>query len=256
MNKSTKDFCFCTLALGAPYREMAKQLANNLNVYSAGSPFYIYTDKPSDFKEYQNVIAFKHKQVGIQHCYNDRRLLMERVLLDFPTAIHIDADTNILGILPSEIDFPPGITGINKDILNHIKKNSPQNLKIIEKLALKLNIPLEKAKWIGESLYMITKDNGKEKEFFKTWQLLATYMELNGIHGGDGNLMGLAAAKSGLNVNKNESWDMMKANTEHLDASHSVKRTSWENFQRRLAYHYRLNKTRIKALKDFDFYYN
>lgn len=255
MNQSSKNFCFCTIALGAPYRAMASELANDLEKYSPGAKFYIYTDKPLDFKEHQNVVAFKHNQVGIQRCSNDRRLLIEKVLVDFPTAIHIDADTKILAPLPAEIDCPPGITGKNQELMTHIKKNRPHHLKTFEKVASKLDIPLEKTKWIGESLYIITRDNGKEKEFFKTWQLLATYVELKGMHGGDGNLMGLAAAKVGLSINKNKCWETMKENTKHLDASYYVKRSSWENFQRRLAYHYRLNKSRIEALKDFDFYY-
>jgi len=42
----------------------------------------------------------------------------------------------------------------------------------------------------------------------------------------------------------------------HLNASQSKPRkTLWDDFSSNLNYYYRLNKARIIALKDFDFYY-
>lgn len=255
MTKTQKNFCFCTLALGHQYRMMAQELAKDLEKYSPGTLIYIFTDNPINFKEQQNVVAFKHYQQGIQRCSNDRRLILKRVLLDFPIAIHIDADTKITGALPTQIDCSPGITGLNENLVTHLKKNRPQNWEIIKTIANKLEIPLDKAQWIGESLYIVARDGGKEEEFFRLWGLIASYVELKGMHGGDGNLMGLAACKIGWNVEANQTWQTINQLTQHFDASHSVKRNQWQQLQRRVSYHYRLNKWRLLALKDFDFYY-
>ena len=122
-------------------------------------------------------------------------------------------------------------------------------------LASKLNISLDGANWIGESLYIITKDDGKEKEFLKAWDIIAKYMELHGFHGGDGNAMGLAAAKVNLNINLNqEPYISLRKITKHQDASY-IKKSFLEKWNLRINYHYRLNKARLLALKDYNFYY-
>lgn len=255
MNPIEKDFCCCTIALGRRYRVMAKELAADLEKYAPGTPFVIFTDRPADFKEHANAIAYKHRQQGIQRCSNDRRLLIEKALSVFPSAIHIDADTRLLDRFPDRMEFSPGITGTHQNLIEHLQKYRPQNLEIIKTVASKLDIPLEGATWVGESLYIITRDGGKEKEFFRLWGNIARYVELKGMYGGDGNLMGLAAAKVGWTAHSSETWNALKDMTKHLDASHQKSSSSWENFQRRLAYHYRLNWTRLVALKDFNFYY-
>ena len=256
MNQPEKNFCFCTLALGSRYRQMAKELAKNLEQYSPGTLIYIYTDYPEDFSKQNNILAFKHKQIGIQRCSNDRRLVVEEVLSKFPIAIHIDADTKIIENLPDNLEFSPGIIGRHANLIDHVKKYRPQSLEIIQNVASKLNIPLEKANWIGESLYVVTRDEGREKEFFRMWKLIGSYLELKGMHGGDGNVMGLAAAKVGWTPERSASWETLNKLRKHLDASHGQKQiSSWDKFKRRVGYHYRLNKTRIEALKDFGFYY-
>lgn len=255
MTTSQKNFCFCTLALGKKYRIMAQDLAKDLEQYSPGTLIYIFSDKPQHFKEQKNVVNFRHHQQGTQRCSNDRRIILQRVLADFPIAIHIDADTRIKGDLPNIIDCSPGITGLSENLVSHITKNRPQSVNIIKSVATKLDIPLDEAQWIGESLYIVARDGGKEEEFFRLWGLIASYAELKGMHGGDGNLMGLAASKIGWKVTLNQSWQTLNQITEHLDASHSVKRSQWEQLQRRIGYHYRLNKQRLLALKDFNFYY-
>jgi len=252
---SNKNVCFCTIATGKPYRQMTRDLAFDLQKFANGVSFYVYTDVPDDFRDLENVTAFKYHQTGIQSCFNDRRLVVQEALLNFPIAIHIDADTKILEDLTDNLNFPVGITGYSEDLLKHMKKNRPRELNTVETVAQKLEIPLEKSDWIGESLYVVTRDGGKEKEFIEYWGLIANYVELKGMHGGDGNLMGLAATKVGWKVNMTENWQQMRKKTVHTDASHSVKRSSWEQFQRRVAFHYRLNKARLFALKDFDFYY-
>ncbi|MFB2920568.1 hypothetical protein [Aerosakkonema funiforme] len=256
MEELEKDFCFCTLALGSKYHALAKQLAGDLEKYSPGTKLVIYTENPAEFKEQKNILAFQHQQQGILHCYHDKRFVVEKALSLFRVVINIDADTRIKEKIPEELKFEPGIFGRNENLLDHIKKNRPANLQIIKNIANKLNIDGDKAKWIGESLYIVVRDNGREKEFIKIWGIIGSYLELKGMHSGEGNAMGLAAAKMGWNITKSESWEKLNKIRQHLDASYGEKEKNiWEIFKRKLGYHYRLNKARLAALKDFDFYY-
>ncbi len=254
MIDKNKDFCFCTLALGAKYRNLTKQLASNLETHSPGAALVILTDEPSDFNSNNNILAYKYRQQGILMCFHDRRLVIEKALTQFRTAIHIDADTKIVDNIP-DIDWFPGIIGRTENLLQHIENFSPERLKAIKNIASKLEIPLENANYVGESLYMVGKDEGREKEFVKYWGLIGRYLELQGIHGGDGNAIGLAAAKVGWTV-KSDGWLKLKKVAKHLDASYEpTPETKLDNLKRRLGYHYRLNRARLMALKDFNFYY-
>ena len=128
----------------------------------------------------------------------------------------------------------------------------------MQKLADKLNIydeSFNSSGWIGEALFIIVRDNGKEIEFLETWGKISKYAELRGMHAGEGSLMGLAATKVGWVVNS-EAWQKISRVTQHWDASRSKpKATYWDRLQKRIGYHYRLNKSRIMALIDFEFYY-
>ncbi|NET45308.1 hypothetical protein [Okeania sp. SIO2B3] len=258
MTAEQKDFCFCTLALGQRYRDISKELAKDLETNAPGISLVIYTEKPDDFSSYKNVMAFKHYQQGILHCYNDKRFLCQKAISLFPVAIYIDADTRILESLPEDIEWKPGITGRHKKLVEHVSKYRASSLPILKKLADKLNISddsFNNSSWIGESLFIIVRDNGKEIEFLETWGKVSRYAELKGMHAGEGSLMGLAAAKVGWVINS-EAWEKLTGITQHWDASRSKpKANSWDNLQKRMGYHYRLNKTRIMALRDFEFYY-
>jgi hypothetical protein len=53
--KSEKDFCFATLALGKKYRYLALLLAEDLEKYSPNTSFVILTDNPREFSVRSNV---------------------------------------------------------------------------------------------------------------------------------------------------------------------------------------------------------
>jgi hypothetical protein len=256
MNSSSPDFCFCTLALGEKYRLLTKQLATDLATYSPGTPLIVGTDKSQDFNNHPNVITFKHRQKGILFCYYDRRFVVEAALAKFRAAIVIDADTRIVADIPTHINWLPGITaGHRENLIEHVKTYTPERLKPLSQVASKLGLPLEEITYIGESLYIIARDEGKEKEYLKQLGKIGNYLELNGVHGGDGNAMGLAAAKVGWTVN-NDGWQSLKAATKHLDASYQPSQESLgDKLKLKLGYHYRLNKARLAALQDFNFYY-
>ncbi len=102
---------------------------------------------------------------------------------------------------------------------------------------------------------MVSRDDKKSEEFIETWGKIGRYLELADIHSGSGIAIGLAAYQVGWIPEKSLDWQTINRSMNHLDASRTVERTPWEQLQRRLAYHYRLNKQRLLALKDFNFYY-
>ena len=251
-----KDICFCTFALGKPYQVMAKKLADDFVTFGRDITLLVGTDNPRTFDTYSNIWAYKHEQVSALHCYNDRRFLLEKAFTKFSTAITIDADTKLTGPLPTSFSFQPGIDAGSENLIEHMTKYRPEDLHIIEKAAIKLNVPITKALWIVESLLIVTADEGKEKEFIRVWGNLASFVEINGMHSGDGNLMGLAALKAQIGVQCSDNWRKIDQIRQHLDASGERKeKTAWQKLQRRFQYHYRLNKTRLLALRNFDFYY-
>lgn len=255
MNQTKRSFCFCTLALGEKYRLLAKQLSQDLEKYSPGTLLVVGTEKPNFFESSSNVYAFHFKQKGILHCYHDKRFVIEKALSEYSTAIAIDADTRIIDNVPTHIEWIPGFTGCSRNILEHVKRRNPERLPTIETLAKKLNLSLENVSWVGESLMIVSKNNGKETEFFQQWGKIGDYLELHGIHAGSGNAIGLAAAKIGWTVHA-QGWNEFQNVTQHLDAAYQKKSvSSWDNTKRRLGYHYRLNRKRLQALNDFNFYY-
>jgi hypothetical protein len=148
------------------------------------------------------------------------------------------------------------IGGGFRNLVNHVTKYRSEDLDFLEKVAKKLSITIADTNWIGESLYIVTKDNGKEIEFLETWGLIAEYLELKGMHSGDGHVMGLSAAKVGWNVETPESWNLIKKVTKHLDASHhKAVPTFQEKLQSKLKYVYRLSQASLNSLKDINFYY-
>ncbi|MEA5580792.1 hypothetical protein VB620_05490 [Nodularia harveyana UHCC-0300] len=257
MTSPHKDFCFCTIALRNKYRLLAQQLASDLEKYSPGTKLLVLTDNPDCFQENANVLAIKHRQNGILHCYHDKSILMKIALSKFTTAIHIDADTRVLADLPDNLPWKPGITaGHYENLVEHVSRYNPERLSSLQKVATHLSVDLETVTYMGESLFMITRDNGKEIEYLKYWAMIGRYLELRGIHAGAGNAMGIAATKVGWNVYQ-DSWQEIKDVIDHTDASYSNKeKTLWEKWQRRIGYHYRLNLARIMALKNAKFYYN
>ncbi|KZL49307.1 hypothetical protein A2T98_13510 [Nodularia spumigena CENA596] len=257
MSYEHKDFCFCTLALRNKYRLLAQQLASDLEKYAPGTKLLVLTDEPRCFQDNANVLAFQHRQHGILHCYHDKSILMETALSKFSTAIHIDADTRILATLPDNLHWKPGITaGHYENLVEHVTKYNPERLQPLQKVASHLNIDLQTVTYIGESLFIITRDNGREVDYLKYWAMIGRYLELRGIHAGAGNAMGIAATKVGWTISQ-DNWQEIKDVIHHTDASYSNKqKSSWEKLQRRIGYHYRLNLARIMALKNAKFYYN
>ncbi|AUT03232.1 hypothetical protein CLI64_24025 [Nostoc sp. CENA543] len=267
MVTSAKDFCFCTLALGSKYRGLAKELAAGLELHFPGIILLVYTDQPQDLSDRHNIIAVKHSQQGIRYCYNDKRFVIGEALSKYHSVIWVDADTKIVAGIPDDIQWSPGITSGNfLPIFEHSRnKKVPKRLELIKKLGTKLGVETENVKYVHEDLFIITRDGGKEQEFIQQWGIIANYFELNGIHQGEGNSIGLAASKVGWSVNSHN-YEIVKKALQHTYASREKdSRKFWdklkdpkavsEKIQRQLSYYYRLNLARLLTLRNFNFYY-
>ena len=55
---------------------------------------------------------------------------------------------------------------------------------------------LHAARWCHETCYAVTKD-GNEDRFFWAWERAADFLKRQGVHSGEGGVMGLAAVYAG-----------------------------------------------------------
>lgn len=256
------SYCFCGLALGKKYRSCAVNVARDLEKYHPGIQYLILTDEPRDFQDLSNVIAIKHIQDSIMFPYNDRRFAIEKALERYDMAIQIDTDIRLIKslVFPEQFNNLDGVFGTIKNLKAHLTRYQPENIPYYEKVAQKLDIDFENAPYVGEFIFAVGKNRKKEEEFIYYWGIIAKYLEIHRLHGADGPVMGLAAAKAGLPTYPSEWSDMIEREfVEHLKFSsgkNKIQKSDWEKLKFRVAYHYRLNKQRILALKDFNFYYN
>ncbi len=193
------NYCFCTLALGKQYRKFATDLVIDLADYSDQKNIIIFTDKPSDFKNFKNVILFKHAAKSV-HAYFDKSYVIKKSLQLFEACIFLDADVRITGNVPKSINFGQGIKSYSCFKLTQLygegfhSENSrkEKHWKLIEKTAEKVDACPEEAKFIWEYCLYIT----RHKNVFNmldSWKKLGKYYELNGRIGGEGEALGLAA---------------------------------------------------------------
>lgn len=211
MNLEQKEFCICTYVGGNTYRDLAKNLIADLAKYAPEIPFIIYTDKPQDFENYSNVLAFAHKRQGVWY-YHERRFAIQKALSMFKSCMYIDSDVRICAPIP-EREWLPGITarsctGMTKHFQERINKTNPpseaamKKFELYKKMAKKLDVDIEKEKvtWVNEFLFVVTRDSGKEEEFLKNWEKIAMYAEVNGLHKHPAYAIGLAATKANLEI--------------------------------------------------------
>ncbi|NJN21494.1 MAG: hypothetical protein HC812_10330 [Leptolyngbya sp. RL_3_1] len=260
----TRNFCFGVLALNPKYQALAKSLATDLATHGPGITLVVGTDNPGYFRNCSNVSAFQLHKRGILHCYHDKRFVIEKALTQFETVIQIDADTQITHPIPENIPSSPGISAVHiQNILLHAQY-APERLPHFHQLAAKLDVDLSQVSFVGESLFAVSARGDQAQAFIQHWHLIARYLELRGIHAGEGNTIGIAAAKAGLAVQSadwlesiNQARRHTNASTQASAATHPPSRVAqrWQQLARRISYHYRLNQARLLALKHFDFYY-
>lgn len=292
MTQKEKGFCFCTLALGKSYRALASLLAEDLEKYAPETSFIVLTDNPLDFSRHSKVVAFKHCQQSVK-CYHEKRFVIAKSLSFFNSCIFIDADMRILAPVMQDMKWiiEPGIAAracdsmekkYAKVIAGSAKPKVIREFKVTQAMAQKLNLDVKdnNLKFVYEYLFAVTKDCGKEIEFLKHWEIIAPYFELHGVYDGEGNAIGLAAAKAGLKVRWSDmegiaffkdrtelvriqkgqsNLDEMSIYFEQQKMLEQPKRSILEKvvvkISRSISYFYHLARLIIKTLRKFNFYY-
>jgi hypothetical protein len=209
-------FCFCTLAIHAPYRRRARMLCAD----TAPAPWVILTDEPREFADLP-VRAIRHAPTGPMAvdylerlgptgegrgaaAYHDKRFALRAALQDYDTAIFLDADSRIDG-LPALGSFPPGLAVVpvvRNSIAAHLATCGSWRLPAFVALARDLmGDPdvLHTARWCHETCYAVTRD-GNERRFLSAWDRAADFMRGQGLYSGEGGVMGLAAAYAGWTI--------------------------------------------------------
>lgn len=251
------DWVFCTLALGAKYASLARQLAGDLARFAPSLRLVVGSDRPEVFEGVSNAIAFPLQQQGILACYHDKRFVLAEALKLFPVAVLIDADTRITQPVPTDVRFGAGISsGHIEDLVTHVRRYNPERLRPLDRVARKFGMDLQWVDYVGESLLVLGRDQGREQHFLELWGRIGRYCELHGIHSGEGNVIGLAAAIAGLRIQTSPDLARLAAVREHLDISLTTpKPSAWEARQERLRSRLKLTRAQISALREFGFYY-
>lgn len=177
-------------------------LAEDLQKYAPGISLVILTDRPRDFEQLPNVSAFAHRLQSVKG-YHDKRFVLEKALKEFESCVFVDADIRILGPIPKLLPFSPGLVArYGCGIIKHnFTDKARAAFSPIQTTAKALSLNLETVFWFHEFMFLFSKQQGRETAFFNHWQTIAREFEINGVYEGEGNVMGLAAAASGLNIN-------------------------------------------------------
>lgn len=214
-----KEYCFCTLAIGKRYRNHARMLAKDIQQQAPLVSFVVLTDEPTDFLEYSHVIAIKHRLQSVK-AYHDKRFVIEKSLERFDICVFLDSDIRIIGPVPKELKWLPGITArTGCNILKHnLETKTRHGFKAIKQVAKKLDINLEETMWFHEFMFVVKKQAGAEQVFLKLWHEISYTFEMQGIYDGEGNVMGLAAAKAGLPIrfDSEDRFPFFKDNIERI----------------------------------------
>ncbi|TVQ42944.1 MAG: hypothetical protein EA365_13895 [Gloeocapsa sp. DLM2.Bin57] len=186
------NFCFCTLAIGSRYINLALLLADDLAKYSPEINFIVLTDNPKQFKNKPNVIPYLHYPQSCKF-YNDKRFVIAKSLNLYESCIYIDADMRLLATVPENLNFVPGIIAYSSCNIAKINKTDDKKLDLIRNICQKSSLDISQVKFIQEFLFYVTRHENIQ-EFFRQWEILAGYFELKGYYAGEGNIIGLAAA--------------------------------------------------------------
>ena len=212
-NKIRGDYCFCALALGEMYCELAIQLANDLAQHSPSTPFLVLTDLPEKFVGIENTIVVKHRKKSVEG-YNDKLCVVNKALALFDTCILLDADMRILkAIILGKDVFEPGIKSYElkswQAIVDGALSGGPARwkskaLRIMRILRKKLDLKQDAKDipFVVEFLFAVTKFE-KVDIFLNKWNELAELCETNRQFRHEGFSIGLAALLTESPISQN-----------------------------------------------------
>ncbi len=248
----TSSFCFATLALRKPYREMARALAEDLVRFAPGKLLVIATDEPREFADLQNVRAHPHRQVGLFRCINDKRFALAIALEQYAsTVIFIDADSRVRETLPQEFCLTsPLATTYTPNLGEQMEKYLlPKEGKIVSQIARTFGVDISATPFVWDSSFAISRDNGREKVFFQVWGILTRLFDYHGAWITDGYCMALAAQVTGWTPSDKglEEFDRCKHHAEVSAAGRND--AAWARALRRISAWSRWVRYRRQILK-------
>jgi glycosyltransferase involved in cell wall biosynthesis len=287
--KSSQDYCFCTLAIGKGYRDFAMDLINDLKVYAPRKKIVILSDRISDFKSIESVLAFQYKPESV-YFYFEKAAAIKKALELYEHCIFIDSDIRIISPVPEAIIFGNGIKAYSCfSLINLYEKGfhgdksdlkKSQQWQLIEKASQLIDARIEDSKFIWEYCFYVSR-HSKIFDMLNTWQKLGNLYELSGRIGGEGEALGLAASKYKIPVDYDHDKEIsfFKYRVELWKISQ--KKSSYEAMEKyflrykqlkypekpllrkaldkvfsRIAIFNRKTVLRIKALRDSSFYYS
>lgn len=220
-NYKKQNYIFATIAHGETANKNAVKLAFDLNYFK--QKILIVTDQKEFYNSLDNVILVDYPIKKFS--YNDKLICFEEGFKYEDAVVYVDSDcrlffknykncyTNLIRIIepgfhPSWdwglISRPSGGFFESKDITNRVTGYGELALSLSEKL----NIPINDAYHYQEGVLIVSKEENKWKVFLDTWKELSSSLDahemINGVDKigvGEGNIVGLCVAKSGLKIN-------------------------------------------------------
>ena len=219
-----QNYIISTIAVGDNSNKNALKLCCDLNYFK--QKILVVTDKKELYEQLPNVIVVDYPDK--RFTYNDKIICFEEGFKIEECVVYIDSDSrifykdykncysNFLRIV--EPGFHPSWdwgkltrkdSGFfdSTDISVRVKGYGELALRISKEL----DIPIDNAFHYQEGIIIICKDGGKEKILLDTWKKLSSVLDEYEITNnsdriglGEGNLVGLSVAKSGIKINNND----------------------------------------------------
>lgn len=220
-NYKKQNYIFSTLAVGEYYNNLALKLALDLKYFD--QKIFVVTDCPEKYEHADNVITYEHKPKKFS--YNDKAICFEKGLEIENCVVFADCDSRVLYethkktytdfLINIESGFHPSfnwglILSKNKNNFftsSDISGRVPGYGEKALELCKKNNLNYESAFHWQEGFLALCKQNNKEKKLIEIWKILAKELDeyeiskkCSKIGVGEGNLIGIAAASSGITI--------------------------------------------------------
>jgi len=223
-NYKKQNYIFSTIAHGENANRNAVKLAFDLNYFN--QKLLVVTNQRELFEPLDNVIIVDYPDKVFS--YNDKIICFEEGFKIEDAVVYIDSDcrvfyrnhkscyTNLIRVIepgfhPSWdwgiISRPSGGFFESTDVTDRVKGYGELALS----LSKELNIPIDEAYHYQEGILIVSKEDDKWKVFLDTWRELSEKLDeyeiLNGakrIGIGEGNIVGLSVAKSGMKINSHD----------------------------------------------------
>jgi hypothetical protein len=194
------DLCYATLAFGQPYRDMARQLASDLDVHAPGRALVIATDAVGDFAACGNVVAFAQARTGFFRCVNDKRFAVAHALEhQAAEVVFIDSDTRITQALPLRVGTDAKIASVYSPMIGPQARMYllPHYAEAVLAAARSFGLDPEQTRLVMDSMFAVKRDQGREKVFIHVWDLVTRYFDFQGMFIADAFCISIGAAVAG-----------------------------------------------------------